>query len=292
MIVVVLLTGLWAIGFVYLIVLLRTAQRRGELRPDMESAGLGFVANFFDTLGIGSFAPSTAWIRVRRMVPDSFLPAVLNTGHALPTVAEALIFINLVRVSPWLLAGCIVAAAGGAILGAPVVVRLPVRVVQGVVGVALVIAAGLYAMANLGLMPAGGAALALPAPLFLEAVAGFFVLGALMTAGIGLYGPALVMLSLMGLDPKAAFPCMMGACAFLMPLSGIGFLRSRRIDLRVVLCMALGGVPAVLLAAFVVKSLPLAAIRWGVVAVALYAAAILLRSAVRSAPAAVAREPI
>jgi uncharacterized membrane protein YfcA len=226
------------------------------------------------------------------MVPDSFLPAVLNTGHALPTVAEALIFINLVRVSPWLLAGCIVAAAGGAILGAPVVVRLPVRVVQGVVGVALVIAAGLYAMANLGLMPAGGAALALPAPLFLEAVAGFFVLGALMTAGIGLYGPALVMLSLMGLDPKAAFPCMMGACAFLMPLSGIGFLRSRRIDLRVVLGMALGGVPAVLLAAFVVKSLPLAAIRWGVVAVALYAAAILLRSAVRSAPAAVAREPI
>ena len=292
MIVVVLLTGLWAIGFVYLIVLLRTAQRRGELRPDMESAGLGFVTNFFDTLGIGSFAPSTAWIRVRRMVPDSFLPAVLNTGHALPTVAEALIFINLVRVSPWLLAGCIVAAAGGAILGAPVVVRLPVRVVQGVVGVALVIAAGLYAMANLGLMPAGGAALALPAPLFLEAVAGFFVLGALMTAGIGLYGPALVMLSLMGLDPKAAFPCMMGACAFLMPLSGIGLLRSRRIDLRVVLGMALGGVPAVLLAAFVVKSLPLAAIRWGVVAVALYAAAILLRSAVRSAPAAVAREPI
>jgi len=292
MIVVVLLTGLWAIGFVYLIVLLSTAQRRGELRPDMESAGLGFVANFFDTLGIGSFAPSTAWIRVRRMVPDSFLPAVLNTGHALPTVAEALIFINLVRVSPWLLAGCIVAAAGGAILGAPVVVRLPVRVVQGVVGVALVIAAGLYAMANLGLMPAGGAALALPAPLFMGAVAGFFVLGGLMTAGIGLYGPALVMLSLMGLDPKAAFPCMMGACALLMPLSGIGFLRSRRIDLRVVLGMALGGVPAVLLAAFVVKSLPLAAIRWGVVAVALYAAAILLRSAVRSAPAAVAREPV
>jgi uncharacterized membrane protein YfcA len=164
-------------------------------------------------------------------------------------------------------------------VGAPIVVRLPVRIVQGVVGVALVIAAGLYAMANLSLMPSGGAALTLPAPLFAGAIVGFFVLGALMTAGIGLYGPALVMLSLMGLDPKAAFPCMMGACAFLMPMSGVGFLRSHRIDLRVVLGMSLGGVPAVLLAAFVVKSLPLEAIRWGVVVVALYAAAILLRSA-------------
>jgi uncharacterized membrane protein YfcA len=291
MIVGVLLTGLWALGFGYLFVLLRTGLRRHELRPNLESAGLGFVVNFFDTLGIGSFAPSTAWIRVRRMVPDSFLPAVLNTGHALPTIAEALIFINLVRVSPWLLAGCIAAAAAGAMVGAPIVVRLPVRIVQGVVGVALVIAAGLYAMANLSLMPSGGAALTLPAPLFAGAIVGFFVLGALMTAGIGLYGPALVMLSLMGLDPKAAFPCMMGACAFLMPMSGVGFLRSRRIDLRVVLGMALGGVPAVLLAAFVVKSLPLEAIRWGVVVVALYAAAILLRSASRAGAARTVFKP-
>ena len=223
--------------------------------------GLGAVTNFFDTLGIGSFAPTTAWLKLRKLVPDSFIPTILNAGHGLPTIAQALIFINLVRVDPWLLAACIAAAVAGAFVGAPIVVRLPVPVVQGVVGVALLIAATLYALANLGLMPGGGAALTLPPAFFALAVAAYFVLGALMTCGIGLYAPSLIMLSLMGLDPKAAFPIMMGACAFLMPVSGLGFLRSQRIDLRVVLGITLGGIPAVLLAALVVKSLPLAAIR-------------------------------
>jgi uncharacterized membrane protein YfcA len=237
------------------------------------------VTNFFDTLGIGSFAPTTAWLKLRRLVPDSFLPATLNSGHALPTIAQALIFINLVRVDPLLLAACIAAAVAGATLGAPLVVRLPVRAVQGVVGLALLIAAGLYALSNLGLLPAGGDALALPQALFAVAIGVHFVLGALMTFGIGLYAPSLILLSLLGLNPTAAFPIMMGACAFLMPVCGMRFVRSERIDLRVVLGLALGGIPAVLLAAYVVKSLPLTTLRWGVVVVVLYAAALLLRAA-------------
>jgi uncharacterized membrane protein YfcA len=156
-----------------------------------------------------------------------------------------------------------------------------------VVGVALVIAAGLYVMKNLDWLPAGGTALGLSTPLMIAAVAAYFVLGALMTAGIGLYAPSLIMLSLMGMDPKASFPIMMGACAFLMPVSGLGFLRSQRIDLRVVMGLALGGIPAVLIAALVVKSLPLTAIRWGVVVVVLYAAIVLLRSALKTGPAEV-----
>ena len=249
------------------------------MRPNGEAVALGAVTNFFDTLGIGSFAPTTAWLKLRRLVPDSFLPATLNSGHALPTIAQALIFINLVRVDPALLACCIAAAVAGATLGAPLVVRLPVRAVQGIVGLALLIAAGLYALSNLGLLPAGGDALALPQALFAVAVAVHFVLGALMTFGIGLYAPSLILLSLLGLNPTAAFPIMMGACAFLMPVCGMRFVRSERIDLRVVLGLALGGIPAVLLAAYVVKSLPLTTLRWGVVVVVLYAAVLLLRAA-------------
>jgi uncharacterized membrane protein YfcA len=281
MVVGILLGGLAVLGVAYAIALIRTALARGELRPGLEAIALGAVTNFFDTLGIGSYAPTTAWLKLRRMVPDSFIPVILNAGHGLPTIAEALIFINLVKVDPALLAACILAAVAGAFVGAPIVVRLPVRVVQGVVGVALLIASGLYAMTNLNLMPGGGTALSLSPGLFALAAAAYFVLGALMTCGIGLYAPSLIMLSLMGLDPKAAFPIMMGACAFLMPVSGLGFLRSRRIDLRVVLGLAIGGIPAVLLAAYVVKTLPLTVIRWGVVVVVLYAAVILLRSALR-----------
>ncbi len=185
------------------------------------------------------------------------------------------------RVEPALLVACIVAAVVGAVVGAPIVLRLPTRAVQLAVGVALLVAASLYAATNLGLMPGGGAALSLEPTLAVFAVAAHFLMGALMTFGIGLYAPSLVLLSLLGLNPTAAFPIMMGACAFLMPVSGLRFLRTDRIDLGVVLGMALGGVPAVLLAAFVIKSLPLQALRWGVVVVVLYSASLLLRAALR-----------
>ncbi|MDQ0463636.1 putative membrane protein YfcA [Caulobacter ginsengisoli] len=284
MIVTILLGGLAVLALAFAAVLIRTAAARHELVPKAEAVLLGAVTNFFDTLGIGSFAPTTAWLKLRKLVPDSFMPATLNAGHALPTVAQALIFITLVKVDPMLLAGCIAAAVAGALVGAPIVTRLPVRVVQGVVGLALVVAAGLYAMKNLGLMPAGGEALSLPPMEFALAVALHFVLGALMTFGIGLYAPSLILLSLMGLNPTAIFPIMMGACAFLMPVSGMRFVTAERIDLKVVLGLALGGIPAVLLAAFVIKSLPLEVIRWGVVVVVLYAAALLLNDARKPPP--------
>jgi len=281
MVVIVLLISLGVLAVAFIALLLSVARERRQLRPGAESVALGAVTNFFDTLGIGSFAPTTAWLKLRRMIPDDYLPATLNSGHALPTIAQALIFINLVRVDPILLAACIAAAVLGATLGAPLVVRLPVRAVQGIVGVALLIAAVLYALANLGLLPAGGDALELSQPLFAIAVAVHFLLGALMTFGIGLYAPSLILLSLLGLNPTAAFPIMMGACAFLMPVSGFRFVRSERVDLRVVIGLAIGGIPAVLLAAYVVKSLPLAGLRWGVVVVVLYAAALLLRAALK-----------
>lgn len=279
------LAALVIVGLAFAIALVRTARAHGGLGIGVEGALLGAVTNFFDTLGIGSFAPTTAWIKLRKLVPDSYLPAVLNAGHALPTVAQALVFITLVEVDPRLLLACIIAAVTGALIGAPVVTRMPVRLVQSAVGVALLVAAALYAMTNLGLMPPGSDALALPPERFAIAVVAHFVLGALMTAGIGLYAPSLVLLSLLGLNPKAAFPIMMSACAFLMPTSGFRFLKSDRIDYRLVLSLAVGGIPAVLLAAYVVKSLPLEALRWGVVVVVLYTAVVMLRSALRPATA-------
>ena len=287
MVVALLLGGLVILGMVYIVALARIAIRQGLAPPSLEGVALGAVTNFFDTLGIGSFAPTTAWLKLRRLTPDSWIPTILNAGHGLPTVVEALIFVNLVRVDPWLLAGCIAASVAGAIVGAPVVVRLPLRAVQAVVGVALVLAAAAFAAKNLHLMPGGAGALSLPPALFAIAVAGYFVFGALMTCGIGLFAPSLILLPLLGMDPKASFPMMMGACAFLMPVSGLRFLRSDRMDIRLVIAISLGGIPAVLVAAFVVKSMPLTVLSWGVVVVVLYAATILLRSALRAPPASI-----
>jgi uncharacterized membrane protein YfcA len=305
-----LLTALSVIAAYFIAVLFGQAKKRNELSPKPEAMGLGAVTNFFDTLGIGSFAPTTAWMKLRKMAPDSYFPAILNAGHALPTVAQALIFITLVQVDPVLLLSCIIAAVAGAFVGAPIVQRSPIRLVQGVVGVALLVAAVLFALTNLdagfpgwtwvlgetvileiapieptNLLPDGGTALSLPTSLFVVAVIGHFIMGVLMMFGIGLYAPSLILLSLIGLNPLAAFPIMMGSCAFLMPISSLKFVRSERIDLRIVIGMALGGIPAVLLAAFVVKSLDVVILRWLVVVVVLYASVLLLRGALSAKPA-------
>jgi uncharacterized membrane protein YfcA len=240
---------------------------------------IGAAANFFDTLGIGSFAPTTAAIKFLKLTKDELIPGTLNVGHAIPTIAQALIFIAIVKVSVALLVSCILAAVAGALIGARVVSRLPVRAIRIGMGLALLAAAGLFIARNIGVMPGGGAALTLTGPAFGAAVALHFLFGALMTLGVGLYAPSLIFLSLLGMDPRAAFPIMMGSCAFLMPASGLQFIAAGRFDPRLALGFAIGGVPAVMLAALVVKEMPLDILRWVVAGVVVLAALMMLGSA-------------
>jgi uncharacterized membrane protein YfcA len=170
----------------------------------------------------------------------------------------------------------IAAAVLGAWLGAGVVARLPRSRVQLGMGLALLGAAALMATQALGVIPGGGTALALDGTRFGVGLVGNFILGALMTIGIGLYGPCLILVALLGMDPKAAFPIMMGSCAFLMPVASARFVRERAFDLRAALGLLAGGIPAVLVAAYLVKSLPLVAVRWLVVVVVVYTATTLL----------------
>lgn len=247
--------------------------------PGLLRLAIGFVTNFFDTLGIGSFAPTTAAFKFRRVVADEMIPGTLNVGHTLPTVAQGLIFIGAVRVGPATLVSMMAAAAIGAWLGAGIVARLPRRVIQLCMGAALSVAAILFALMNLDLLPSGGTALELTGTTLAVAIAINFVLGALMTLGIGLYAPCLILVSLLGMNPIAAFPIMMGSCAVLMPVAALRFIRDRKYDLQAALGLALGGIPAVLLAAYVVRSLPLTWLRWLVVIIVLYAAVLMLHSA-------------
>jgi uncharacterized membrane protein YfcA len=212
-------------------------------------------------------------------VPDEQIPGTLNVGHAMPTVAQALIFIAAVAVDPRTLIGMILAAVAGAVVGSQIVSGLPRRAVQIGMGLALLVAAGLFLLTIFGLVPGGGDAIALEGTRFWIGIAANFALGALMTLGIGLYGPCLILVSLLGMNPIAAFPIMMGSCAFLMPAGSLRFVARRRYSLRAAIGLALGGIPGVLLAAYVVKSLPLNWLRWLVVVVVVYTAFGLLRSA-------------
>lgn len=283
----VILAALAAVAIAYMIVwaaLVRSS--RAFAMPSLLQIGIGFVTDFFDTLGIGSFAPTTSLFKFFKLVPDEQVPGTLNVGHALPTICEALIYITVIGVNPLTLVLLIVASVAGAWLGAGLVARWPRRNVQIGMGSALVVAAIIFVMQNLKLLPAGGNALGLSGTLLAAGIVANFCLGALMTIGIGLYAPAIIMISLLGMNPKAAFPIMMGSCAFLMPAAGIRFVKFDAYSFKAALGLTLGGIPGVLIAAYIVKSMPLEIVKWLVIVIVLYAAFTMLRSAYVERPAA------
>ena len=186
--------------------------------------------------GIGAFATTTAAFELFRRVPDEQIPGTLNVGHALPTIAQALIFIAVVEVDPVTLVGMIAAAVAGAWLSGASVARAP-RAGHPARRWAspCCVAAGLFLAAVLGVMPAGGDAKGLTGAKLRIALRANFVLGALMMLGIGLYAPCLILVALLGMSPLVAFPIMMGSCAFLMPVGGSRFVASGRYSLRAAL---------------------------------------------------------
>jgi uncharacterized membrane protein YfcA len=284
----ILLAGLIVIGVFYFsfwfLTLSRQRKEAGDtsaLSPSPLQVFIGFITNFFDTLGIGSYATSTAMFRFWNVVRDEKIPGTLNVGHTLPTIIQALIYITIVEVDFVTLVAIIGAAVVGAWLGAGVVAGLPRRGIQIGMGFALIAAAGLMLMSLTGAGPAPGLALGVSGGKLALSVAISMVLGALMMLGIGFYAPCLIMISLLGMNPTAAFPIMMGSCAFLMPAGSLQFIRKQKYDVRTAIGLLVGGPPAVLIAAYIVKSLPLDYVRWGVIVVVIYTALGMLSTAAK-----------
>jgi len=262
----------------------------GSVAPSPLQLVIGFVTNFFDTLGVGSFATTTAAYKLKGVVPVRLIPGTMNVGHTLPTILQAFIYTKIVPVDSATLILMIAASVLGAWLGASVVARWPRRKIQIAMGVALLGAALLLLMkainsssqdwpvfAALDFLPKGGAALGLSGARLAIGMAGNFILGMLMMIGIGLYAPCMILIYLLGMDPRAAFPIMMGSCAFLMPVSSISFVRAA-------LGLAIGGLPAVLIAAYLVTSLPIAYVLWLVVVVVVYTSLNMLLTAKTDEP--------
>jgi uncharacterized membrane protein YfcA len=264
--------------------------RAGEpTAPGPVHAGIGFVTNFFDTLGIGSFATTTTFFRFLKLVKDEVIPGTLNVGHTLPTITQAFIYITILEVDMTTLILLIVASVLGMWIGAGITTKWPRRKIQIGMGVAL-LAAAAFLLYKISTKPAEVGSLELQGTKLWIGVAGNFLLGALMSLGIGLYGPCMIMIILLGMNPKAAFPIMMGSCAFLMPVGSAQFIRKGSYNLRAALGLALGGIPAVLIAAYIVKELDLKYVMGLVVVVVVYTAISMLRSAMVERQAAVAKQ--
>jgi len=253
------------------------AAPRGTQRPSLIQTAIGFVTDFFDTLGIGSFATTTTAYKLLRVVPDERMVGTMLVGHSLPVVVQAFIFLVVVPVDPVVLASLIAVSVFGSWIGAGVATKLPRRPIQIGMGIGLLAAASFMLLSQLGLFPGGGIALTLAPEKLVVALVANFILGALLMLGIGSYAPSLILFSVLGMDPRAAFPIMMGSGAMMAMAGGLRFMQAGRFDTRAALGLTLGGIPGVLVAGLVVQSLPLTVLRWVVVFVVFYAGTMMLR---------------
>ena len=267
---------------VYATVLTRTAIIH-RATPLPEAMLVGAVVNFFDTFGISSFAQTTAWMKFRKMVPDRLIPPTMIAGLTPPAMAESIIFLILlgVRVDPVLLFGAAMATFVGGVVGAPLVVRARAWIVQMIVAIGLTMAGIAYVLGFLGMLPVGGTASSLPMGLTMVAIAVSFVLGLLANFGVGNYAPTLAILSLMGMDPHYCFPIMASGASLMGAGSSMRFIKVPEIDLRIVVSLALGGIPAVLIAALIVKKMDVDLLRHVITVVVFYTAVVMARSAAK-----------
>ena len=248
----------------------------------LKTALIGFVVNFFDVLGIGAFAPQTALLKFTKQTEDRVLPGTLNVSNTIPVLIQALIFIQIVEVEPITLIFMLLSAAAGAILGAGIVAKLPVRKIQLTMGFALLVTAFFMLSGQMQWIQSGGEAIGLTGWKLALAVGTNFILGAFMTVGIGLYAPCMALVYALGMSPLVAFPIMMGSCAFLMPPASAKFIKEGAYNRKASISMAIPGIIAVLIAAFLVKSLPLNTLRWVVIVVIIYTSLIMFKSALNN----------
>lgn len=248
----------------------------------VKTALIGFVVNFFDVLGIGAFAPQTALLKFTKQTEDRVLPGTLNVSNTIPVLIQALIFIQIVEVESITLISMLLSATAGAILGAGIVAKLPVRKIQLTMGFALLVTAFFMLSGQMSWIQGGGEAIGLTGLKLALAIGANFILGAFMTVGIGLYAPCMALVYALGMSPLVAFPIMMGSCAFLMPPASAKFIKEGAYNRKASVSMAIPGIIAVLIAAFLVKSLPLNILRWVVIVVIIYTSLIMFKSALNN----------
>lgn len=259
----------------------------------VKNALIGFVTDFFDTLGIGCFAPTMFCFKTFKSLPkdaqgndrDDLVPGTLNIGHCWPVITEALLFMDFVAVEPLTLVGLLVAAAVGGIVGAGWVTKWPVNKVRYAISVCLVLTAIVVVMRQFSLGPYANtvneALLGLHGVKLIAALAINFFLGVLMNLGFGLYAPCMGMLLALGMDVGAIFPIMMGSTAIQMPFSSAVFVKEGKYDPVATVMLGVFGILGVLVAYFLVKSMDTTMLLYLVIVIMLYTAVTYFRAALK-----------
>ena len=241
---------------------------------------IGFITNFFDTLGIGSFAPLTALLRGFKQIQDKFIPGTLNVSVTIPVMIEAFVFITIIEVEKTTLFYMVLAAIIGSSFGAGIVSNLSEKLIQRIMGIALIITAFLMLSGQMEWIKELGAgkAIGLTGIKLIIAVLVNIALGVFQAAGIGMYAPSMALVYLLGLSPAVAFPLMMASSAFALPSASIRFIKEQAYNRKAAISITLSGIIGVLIAAFIVKSLDVYVLTWVVIIVIIYTGITLIKS--------------
>lgn len=246
------------------------------------------VANIVDTLGIGSFATTTAFCHATKLVDDKKIPGTLVVGCTIPVAIQALAFTSSVKMDPVVLVIMLVCSMAGAFIGGRLNGKLPVRTIRIIMGIGLFIAGFLILGQIFNKLPGGGNATTLSAvPLIIGCVVIFF-LGMFYPLGIGCYAPTMVLVSLIGMNPTIAFPVMMGSATLNNLSSFVGIIKSGNYHRVAALHFNWAGAIGVIIAVKFITSLPILALRWIVFVVVIYTAASMLHAAAKEKKAAAA----
>ena len=241
---------------------------------------IGFITNFFDTLGIGSFAPLTALLRGFKQIEDKLIPGTLNVSVTIPVMIEAFVFITIIKVEKITLFLMIVAAIIGSAIGAGILSKLSEKLIQRLVGIALIITTFLLLSGQMGWIKelGVGKAIGLTGIKLIIAVLVNIALGTFQAAGIGMYAPSMALVYLLGMSPEVAFPLMMASSAFALPSASIRYIKDQAYNRKAAITITLSGSIGVLIAAFIVKTLDVYLLTWLVIIVIIYTGITLIKS--------------
>jgi len=241
---------------------------------------IGFITNFFDTLGIGSFAPLTALLRGLKQIEDKLIPGTLNVSVTIPVMIEAFVFITIIKVEKITLFLMIVAAIIGSAIGAGILSKLSEKLIQQLVGIALIITAFLLLSGQMGWIKelGVGKAIGLTGIKLIIAILVNIALGVFQAAGIGMYAPSMALVYLLGMSPEVAFPLMMASSAFALPSASIRYIKDQAYNRKAAITITLSGSIGVLIAAFIVKTLDVYLLTWLVIIVIIYTGITLIKS--------------
>lgn len=269
--------GVYVVAFLILAVIFIKGYKKNR-EDDMtkgQVAGnliLNFITNGLDALGIGSFATTIAGMKIFKLLDEKKIVPTLNAGCCMVVFVEAVIFLTVIEVELPTLVCMIIASVLGGVVGVTFAKKLPEAMLRLIMGIGLLVAAYFIVASILGWMPGGGLETGLHGVKLVVACIGNFVLGALLTVGIGNYAPCMAMIYLLGMNPSVAFPIMMCSGSLCCFGSGLRFIKEGMVHWRGMLYIVVGGIPGVLVASFIIKSMPLGVLNWLVVVVLIYTA--------------------